>query len=213
MADPGTAGPASQLLRSAVQLFGNLLEAAQTRAELLTTEVEEEIQRVARLLLLGFAALLAGILGALIAGFVVVILFWDTHRVAAALAVLGVFLLAAAICGLAVRRELRARPRLFEATRTESDRLHLSRALELAEKGRGRVSPNPVVGCVIARDREVLGEGWHAEVGGLHAERAALADAATRGNEPEPRRCHGRVAIQGFITTLMHWSSFSLKIS
>jgi len=119
MADPGTAGPASQLLRSAVQLFGNLLEAAQTRAELLTTEVEEEIQRVARLLLLGFAALLAGILGALIAGFVVVILFWDTHRVAAALAVLGVFLLAAAICGLAVRRELRARPRLFEATRTE----------------------------------------------------------------------------------------------
>jgi uncharacterized membrane protein YqjE len=119
MADPGTAGPASQLLRSAVQLFGNLMEAAQTRAELLTTEVEEEIQHVARLLLLGFAALLAGILGALIAGFVVVILFWDTHRVAAALAVLGVFLLAAAICGLAVRRELRARPRLFEATRTE----------------------------------------------------------------------------------------------
>jgi diaminohydroxyphosphoribosylaminopyrimidine deaminase/5-amino-6-(5-phosphoribosylamino)uracil reductase len=73
---------------------------------------------------------------------------------------------------------------VIEATRTESDRLHLSRALELAEKGRGRVSPNPVVGCVIARDREVLGEGWHAELGGLHAERAALADAATRGNDP-----------------------------
>jgi len=119
MADTGTAGPASQLLRSAVQLFVTVMEAAQTRAELLTTEVEEEIQRVARLLLLGFAALLAGILGALIAGFVVVILFWDTHRVAAALAVLAVFLLAAAICGVAVRRDLRARPRLLEATRTE----------------------------------------------------------------------------------------------
>jgi uncharacterized membrane protein YqjE len=119
MADPGTAGPVSQLLRSAVQLFGTVMEAVQTRAELLTTEVEEEIQHVARLLLLGFAALLAGILGALVAGFVVVILFWDTYRLAAALAVLGVFLLAAAICGLAVRRELRARPRLFEATRTE----------------------------------------------------------------------------------------------
>jgi len=107
------------LLRSAVQLFGTVMEAVQTRAELLTTEVEEEIQRVARVLLLGFAALLAGVLGALIAGFGVVILFWDTHRLAAALAVLGLFLLAAAICGLAVRRELRARPRLFEATRTE----------------------------------------------------------------------------------------------
>jgi uncharacterized membrane protein YqjE len=120
MADPGTAGgPASQLLRSAVQLFGTVMEAAQTRAELLTTEVEEEIQRVARLLLLGFAALLAGILGALIAGFVIVIVFWDTHRIGAAVTVLGVFLLAAAICGLAVWRELRARPRLFEATRNE----------------------------------------------------------------------------------------------
>ena len=120
MAEPGSAaGPASQLLRSAVQLFGTVMEAAQTRAELLTTEVEEEIQRVARLLLLGFAALLAGILGALIAGFIVVIVFWDTHRVGAALSVFAVFALAAVICGLAVRRELRARPRLLEATRAE----------------------------------------------------------------------------------------------
>ena len=120
MTEPGVAtGPASQLLRSAVQLFGTVLEAAHTRAELLTTEVEEEIQRVARLLLLGFAALLAGILGALIAGFVVVIVFWDTYRLAAALAVLGVFLLAAIICGFAVRNELRARPGLFSATRNE----------------------------------------------------------------------------------------------
>jgi uncharacterized membrane protein YqjE len=120
MSEPGSAtGPASQLLRSAVQLFGTVMEAAHTRAELLTTEVEEEIQRVARLLLLGFAALLAGILGALIAGFVVVIVFWDTHRIAAALSVLAVFALAAVICGLAVRRELRARPRLLEATRAE----------------------------------------------------------------------------------------------
>jgi uncharacterized membrane protein YqjE len=119
--NPGTAAPgaASQLLRSAVQMLGTLVEAVQTRAELLTTEVEEEIQRVARVLLLGVAALLAGILGALIGGFVVVLVFWDTHRLAAALAVLGVFLLAAAFCGFAVRRELRARPRLFEATRTE----------------------------------------------------------------------------------------------
>jgi uncharacterized membrane protein YqjE len=120
MAEPGTTGgPASQLLRSAVQLFGTVVEAAQTRAELLTTEVEEEIQRVARLLLLGFAALLSGILGALIAGFVIVIVFWDTYRVGAALSILAVFALAAVICGLAVRRELRAKPRMLEATRAE----------------------------------------------------------------------------------------------
>jgi diaminohydroxyphosphoribosylaminopyrimidine deaminase / 5-amino-6-(5-phosphoribosylamino)uracil reductase len=67
----------------------------------------------------------------------------------------------------------------------EQDREHLARALELAERGRGSVSPNPLVGCVIARDGEVLGEGWHAELGGLHAERAALADCEARGNRAE----------------------------
>jgi diaminohydroxyphosphoribosylaminopyrimidine deaminase / 5-amino-6-(5-phosphoribosylamino)uracil reductase len=70
------------------------------------------------------------------------------------------------------------------ATLTEQDRLHLVRALELAELGRGKVSPNPMVGCVIARDGETIGEGFHAELGALHAERAALADAARRGNDP-----------------------------
>ena len=117
----GTAsqGAASRLLRSAVQLLGTLVQAVRTRGELLTTEVEEEFERVGRVLLLGMATLLAGILGALIAGFVVVLVFWDTHRLAAALAVLGVFLLGAALCGLAVRRELRARPRLLDATLTE----------------------------------------------------------------------------------------------
>jgi len=56
--------------------------------------------------------------------------------------------------------------------------------LQLAEGGRGRVSPNPLVGTVIVRDGEIIGEGFHAELGGLHAERAALADCRERGNDP-----------------------------
>ncbi len=61
---------------------------------------------------------------------------------------------------------------------------HLRRALELAERGRGRVSPNPMVGAVIAdAGGEVIGEGHHAELGGLHAERAAIADCRSRGAE------------------------------
>ena len=67
---------------------------------------------------------------------------------------------------------------------TPSDRVHLGRALELAEGGRGRVSPNPLVGAVVVRDGGVVGEGFHAELGGLHAERAALGDCRERGEDP-----------------------------
>lgn len=58
--------------------------------------------------------------------------------------------------------------------RTDTDYRHLARAIELASRGRGRVHPNPVVGAVIVKDGEVLGEGWHAEYGGPHAEINAI---------------------------------------
>lgn len=64
------------------------------------------------------------------------------------------------------------------------DGTYLRRALELAERGRGRVSPNPLVGAIVVKDGGVIGEGWHAELGGLHAERAALADCGRRGEDP-----------------------------
>jgi diaminohydroxyphosphoribosylaminopyrimidine deaminase/5-amino-6-(5-phosphoribosylamino)uracil reductase len=66
---------------------------------------------------------------------------------------------------------------------TSADLKFLREALALAAGGRGRVSPNPLVGAVIVRDGEIIGEGFHAELGGLHAERAALADAARRGED------------------------------
>jgi diaminohydroxyphosphoribosylaminopyrimidine deaminase / 5-amino-6-(5-phosphoribosylamino)uracil reductase len=66
----------------------------------------------------------------------------------------------------------------------EQDATHLRRALELAEGGRGQVSPNPLVGAVLVRGERVIGEGFHAELGGLHAERAAIQDARGRGEDP-----------------------------
>lgn len=63
-------------------------------------------------------------------------------------------------------------------TLLQTDRVHLARAIELAEEGRGRTSPNPVVGAVVVKDGRVLGEGYHTHYGGPHAERAALAAAA-----------------------------------
>jgi diaminohydroxyphosphoribosylaminopyrimidine deaminase/5-amino-6-(5-phosphoribosylamino)uracil reductase len=59
-------------------------------------------------------------------------------------------------------------------TVTDTDRLHLARAIELAGRGVGAVKPNPVVGAVIARDGEVLGEGWHERFGAAHAEVNAI---------------------------------------
>jgi diaminohydroxyphosphoribosylaminopyrimidine deaminase / 5-amino-6-(5-phosphoribosylamino)uracil reductase len=57
----------------------------------------------------------------------------------------------------------------------------LDRALELAERGRGTTHPNPVVGAVVVRDGEVVGEGWHERAGGPHAEVVALEQAGERG--------------------------------
>ena len=57
---------------------------------------------------------------------------------------------------------------------------HLRRALELAERGRGTTHPNPVVGAVVVRDGEVVGEGWHERKGKPHAEVLAIDAAGER---------------------------------
>jgi diaminohydroxyphosphoribosylaminopyrimidine deaminase/5-amino-6-(5-phosphoribosylamino)uracil reductase len=69
-------------------------------------------------------------------------------------------------------------------TLLQTDQPHLARSIELAERGRGRTTPNPLVGAVVVKDGEVLGEGFHSAYGAPHAEREALAaagDADTRG--------------------------------
>ncbi len=75
--------------------------------------------------------------------------------------------------------------------------MSLERALELAERGRGTTHPNPVVGAVVVRDGEVVGEGWHERKGGPHAEVVALAAAGERARDAtlyvsmEPCAHHG----------------------
>jgi diaminohydroxyphosphoribosylaminopyrimidine deaminase/5-amino-6-(5-phosphoribosylamino)uracil reductase len=61
-----------------------------------------------------------------------------------------------------------------------ADAAHLERARTLAASGWGFVHPNPLVGCVLVRDGEVVGEGYHKEFGGPHAEILALEEALTR---------------------------------
>lgn len=79
-----------------------------------------------------------------------------------------------------------------------SDRAHLERARALAHRGWGHVHPNPMVGCVLVRDGEVVGEGYHRVFGGPHAEIVALEDALTRAEGAtayvslEPCNHHGK---------------------
>lgn len=56
----------------------------------------------------------------------------------------------------------------------------MKKALSLAEKGMGFVSPNPMVGAVIVRNGLIIGSGWHRKYGELHAERNAFADCDSR---------------------------------
>src|SRR5436309_13418339 len=66
------------------------------------------------------------------------------------------------------------------ALKTETDHRLLARAIELAEGGRGRVSPNPLVGAVVAVQDEPVGEGFHQDLGGPHAEVNAIQAAGER---------------------------------
>ncbi len=61
-----------------------------------------------------------------------------------------------------------------------NEREAMARALDLAWRGWGRVQPNPLVGAVILRSGELVGEGWHPEFGDQHAEAVALAGAGER---------------------------------
>lgn len=80
----------------------------------------------------------------------------------------------------------------------DADSRWVRRALGLAERARGRVSPNPPVGAVLVRDGQVVGEGWTAPPGGPHAEIMALRQAGDRAHGAtlyvtlEPCAHHGR---------------------
>jgi diaminohydroxyphosphoribosylaminopyrimidine deaminase/5-amino-6-(5-phosphoribosylamino)uracil reductase len=78
------------------------------------------------------------------------------------------------------------------------DHCMMARALQLAERGLWTTTPNPRVGCVLARDGEIVGEGWHAKAGEPHAEIHALRAAGDRARGAtayvtlEPCSHHGR---------------------
>ncbi len=116
------------LLASLRTLAGTVIAALQTRLELLVTEAEDERIRLTRLWLLAMIALFLFALSVLTATLFVIVLFWDTHRLAAIGVLFLVFLLGGCAVAWQARKESRAKPRLFSATLNElaKDRERLS---------------------------------------------------------------------------------------
>jgi diaminohydroxyphosphoribosylaminopyrimidine deaminase / 5-amino-6-(5-phosphoribosylamino)uracil reductase len=70
--------------------------------------------------------------------------------------------------------------RTSSSERAGDDGAYMRRGLELALRGWGHTAPNPLVGAVVVRDGEIVGEGWHARYGQEHAEAMALREAGSR---------------------------------
>jgi len=75
--------------------------------------------------------------------------------------------------------------RLMDFPVSHSHEVWMRRALELATNGLGKVSPNPLVGCVVVHQGRIIGEGWHRQYGQPHAEVNALASVQDRSLLPE----------------------------
>lgn len=123
---PAEAG--NGFLGSLRNLAATLIALLQTRLELLVTEIEEERLRLLQLLFWAAGALLLFAIGALLSTLLVVVLFWDSHRIAAIAVLAALFLGAGAVMAIGVRSRLQARSRLFSTSLGElaKDKDHLT---------------------------------------------------------------------------------------
>jgi len=129
MAEREGAAARGGLLHSIKHLAGNLLGAAQTRLEILATEIEEERARLEQLLLVALAAAFCLAMGIVLCVALVVLYFWDTHRLLAVGMLAAGFLAAGVVSGLILRYKAKTRPKPFAITRGElaKDRAMLRR--------------------------------------------------------------------------------------
>ena len=111
--------PVTGLFQSASNFAGTLIAIAHTRLELLTTELQEEVRQVGAILLWAFIAAFAAMMGLFLGALAVIFVFWDTHRIAASLAMIALFIVIAIGAGLMLARKLRDKPPLLDDTLAE----------------------------------------------------------------------------------------------
>ena len=113
------ARPVGGLFHSLNSFVATLVAIVHTRLELLTTELQEEVRQVGAILLWAFIAAFAAMMGLFLVALAVIFVFWDTHRIAASLAMIGLFLAVALIAGLILRHKLSTKPPLLDDTLAE----------------------------------------------------------------------------------------------
>ena len=119
MAEREGAAARGGLLHSIKHLAGTVLGAAQTRLEILATEIEEERVRLEQLLLVALTAAFCLAIGVMLVIALVVLYFWDTHRLLAVGLLAAAFLAAGAVFGSILRARVKTRSKPFAITRGE----------------------------------------------------------------------------------------------
>lgn len=111
--------PAEGLLTSLKNLAFTLVAIVHTRLELLSTDLEDARERFISLLAMIFVSLFSLCFGAVLLTILIVVLFWDTHRLLVLGSLTGLFLVIGLVLGVKVVRRLQSMPRIFEASLTE----------------------------------------------------------------------------------------------
>lgn len=111
--------PTTGLFQSFSNFAGSLIAIAHTRLQLLTTELQEEVRQVGAILLWAFIAAFAAMLGLFLGALAVIFVFWDTHRIAASLAMIAMFIGIAIAAALVLAKKLRSKPPLLDDTLAE----------------------------------------------------------------------------------------------
>lgn len=107
------------LLDSVKNLAATLIGMGQTRLELISTEVEEELERLSAMLIWTFTALFCAALVVLLGTLLIVVYYWDTYRLMAISTMLLIFIIAAGLAWRVVFNMSKDRPRIFSATLAE----------------------------------------------------------------------------------------------
>ena len=107
------------ILASVKNLAGTLIAIIHTRLALLSTDLEEGRERLIALLVMVFIALFCLCFGLVLLALLVVVIFWDTHRLLVLSGMTGLFLLAGVVLSVLAARALKAMPRMFEASLSE----------------------------------------------------------------------------------------------